>query len=579
MKNKILKSVLAFAAGTALVLGGVGATAALATTSVGVVGQIENWSSDKNTTSYWEGRFPGSQCYKDSHGQKTDGGKTFTLPTFNQNWYGDRWEALILKGGSESVNVVTLPQAGVAYASPINSGGQQSDVSWSIACKGVTPLPPVEEPEPVANFIETSHTVSCGTMTITLRNVSPWIYPVSYSTDGSEPNASGPKYGPVVDNQTNGGVSGPQKDATGTRTLTFAEDENGGTVTVKYVVAAGTESDLYRGLPVGEVTTVEVDTDCIAPPPTFEPTCTTVTGSDTLVGDGVISVPGNWEERWIDVPFTGTLADIGTTLNIDATPLQYVGLHIDTAEGTIVFEEEPSYNGNLWSKNGWDGVNAGMGYAAYGSIQDFITLNGDVAVTGIRLLYTSPTESTTTVESFTIGCTEYTFLPPIPEQPAAEVETETVETVDCEAGTVTTTVTTTTTAYVLDGREWVLGEPVVTETSSVREATAEECAPVVPPLTCEDFDTQEEAQAAFEAGNLGLDGDGDGIACEGLPSEPEAPTTPEKPVTPEQPKPATPVETVRQALPVTGPAGALGLLALGGLLTAGGITLRGLSRR
>ena len=34
--------------------------------------------------------------------------------------------------------------------------------------------------------------------------------------------------------------------------------------------------------------------------------------------------------------------------------------------------------------------------------------------------------------------------------------------------------------------------------------------------TCSDFDTQAAAQADFAAGNTGLDGDNDGVACEGL---------------------------------------------------------------
>lgn len=148
-------------------------------------------------------------------------------------------------------------------------------------------------------------------------------------------------------------------------------------------------------------------------PPTFTPSCTTVNDSFVIEGDGVISVPGGWESESIAVPFSGTLADIGTVLNIDADPLQYVGLHIDTAEGSIVFEEEPSYNGELWSNSTWEGVEPGLGYAAFGTIEEYIHLNGDVAVTGIRLLYTHPEASTTTVESFTIGCTVYTFEPKV----------------------------------------------------------------------------------------------------------------------------------------------------------------------
>lgn len=160
---------------------------------------------------------------------------------------------------------------------------------------------------------------------------------------------------------------------------------------------------------------------------TYAPTCTAVTGSQTIVGSGIIQVPGGWASSSIAVPFSGTLADIGTALNIEANPLQYVGLHIDTAEGTITFEEEGSYAGNLWSEASWDGVDPGMGYAAFGSIEDYIALNGDVVVTGIRLLYTHPEASSTTVTSFTIGCTLYTFVEPTQQEEEPDEEEPVVE--------------------------------------------------------------------------------------------------------------------------------------------------------
>lgn len=169
---------------------------------------------------------------------------------------------------------------------------------------------------------------------------------------------------------------------------------------------------------------VTPDPDDEDPDPTFVPTCTTVTGSQTIVGNGIIAVDGGWASASIAVPAPTTLAGIGTVLNIEATPLQYVGLHIDTAEGTIVFEEEGSYAGNLWSNDAWDGVEAGMGYAAFGSIEEYIELNGDVAVTGIRLLYTHPEASSTTVTEFTIGCTTYTFVEPTDEEPEPSPEPE-----------------------------------------------------------------------------------------------------------------------------------------------------------
>jgi hypothetical protein len=229
-------------------------------------------------------------------------------------------------------------------------------------------------------------------------------------------------------------------------------------------------------------------------PPVQEPTCTTVQDTVTLNHDGVFSVEGEWDTVEYDVPFTGTLADIGTVLDIDADPIGYVGLHIDTAQGTIVFEEEPSYGGNLWSTSAWDGVESGMGYAAFGSIEEFIAYNGDVVVTGIRLLYTHPEASTTTVTSFTIGCTTYEFTP-VPEQPADKVvEGEwSAPEYDCdnEAGDeVLITRTVTTTPYVWDAEsyEWVEGEPVVEQEPGVYVVTsadieALECVTPTPPVS------------------------------------------------------------------------------------------------
>lgn len=116
-------------------------------------------------------------------------------------------------------------------------------------------------------FLSSSHTTVCGSVTITLRNVSAWIYPMSVeiSRDGGATWGEH-SYGPTVDNRTDGGVRGPIKDATTSRTMTFSEDENDGSVLVRYRVQAGTERDLYVGHPVGEWTVVEVGTDCEAPP-------------------------------------------------------------------------------------------------------------------------------------------------------------------------------------------------------------------------------------------------------------------------------------------------------------------------
>lgn len=219
--------------------------------------------------------------------------------------------------------------------------------------------------------------------------------------------------------------------------------------------------------------------------PCYQPGCDVVSGSDTIVGDGVLAVEGDWDSTSIAVPFSGTLADIGTVLDIDADPIQYVGLHIRTAEGDITFEEEPSYGGKLWSTSAWDGVNPGLGYAAFGTIEEFIHLNGDVAVTGIDLLYTHPEASSTTVESFTIGCTEFTFVPPVvvPEKPADVVTTDVSEDTDCEADEVVKTTTTTTVGTELVNNVWVPTEPVITTVTDTRAADDEECPPATTPPT------------------------------------------------------------------------------------------------
>lgn len=218
-------------------------------------------------------------------------------------------------------------------------------------------------------------------------------------------------------------------------------------------------------------------------PTTYTPSCTTVTDSATLTGTGVISVPGGWTSNTIAVPFTGTLSDIGTVLDIQATPLQYVGLHIQTAEGSIVFEEEASYSGKLWSNSSWDGVEAGLGYPAFGTIEEFIELNGDVAVTGIDLLYTHPEASTTTVTSFTIGCTVYTFVPEVvvPEKPADIVTSETNAVLDCENDKIAfvTKVTTIGHVYREESNSWVKDKPVFEYSEEVVEATDAECPPPV----------------------------------------------------------------------------------------------------
>ena len=47
-------------------------------------------------------------------------------------------------------------------------------------------------------------------------------------------------------------------------------------------------------------------------------------------------------------------------------------------------------------------------------------------------------------------------------------------------------------------------------------ASCDDSNPLTSGKRCDDFDSQEDAQRAFENGKTGLDGDNDGIACEHL---------------------------------------------------------------
>lgn len=109
--------------------------------------------------------------------------------------------------------------------------------------------------------------------------------------------------------------------------------------------------------------------------------------------------------------------------------------------------------------------------------------------------------------------------------------------------------------------------------------TEEDCNPVVPPVeTCADFETQEDAQAAFDSDPVkyaGLDGDKDGIACETIVPPVTPPT--------ETPTPETtpPVAPATGDLAQTGvnPVQIVGWSVLGFLILAAGTLLIAAGRR
>jgi hypothetical protein len=118
--------------------------------TVGVKGELVPWSEDTNHTDYWKQQYPDAvSCYSSNgntdHGRITGGGKTVTLSAYSPSWPGDHWEVLVIKAGNLWNSVIENPDAGVAYASPPNNGGQQANVSHWIVCKGKTPEQPKDK--------------------------------------------------------------------------------------------------------------------------------------------------------------------------------------------------------------------------------------------------------------------------------------------------------------------------------------------------------------------------------------------------------------------------------------------------
>lgn len=182
-----------------LIVAPVVANGAAAADMVGVVGTPQAATPEANNETYWEALYADhkADCYKvdgpysSSHGTISDDKKTITLVPFNQAWPGDHWEALIIKAGD--TNLVTRhPQAGVAYASPINAGGKQADVSHWIVCKGTTPA---EEPDVVTPTLELTPPTCEADGSITFGENVIWTSKVN--PDGTTTWTAAPKPGTV----------------------------------------------------------------------------------------------------------------------------------------------------------------------------------------------------------------------------------------------------------------------------------------------------------------------------------------------------------------------------------------------
>lgn len=149
-RHSLRKRILAGGTAVLIALGmAVGGTAPAFSTGGGGA------STNPNTTEYWQAKYPNAvACYYHesnggSHGSVVDG--AVVLGEYGSDWPGDRWEVLIVKGGSNGGDgngnmVYELPQAGLknTYYPPTNpNNGKPFGVSHWIVCKGETPAPEV----------------------------------------------------------------------------------------------------------------------------------------------------------------------------------------------------------------------------------------------------------------------------------------------------------------------------------------------------------------------------------------------------------------------------------------------------
>lgn len=187
-----------------------------------------------------------------------------------------------------------------------------------------------------------------------------------------------------------------------------------------------------------------------------------------------------------------------------STPPPGINLFVNfgaDGNGTLVYESV--YGQDLWLTNGSSAAvkanapvnGGGNGSQWHGTIDQWLTKYPNATVVGLAYSLGSGVKGDGVINSITAGCATHTFdyVAPVvvPEQPEDKVTVVETEEVDCEAGIVTTTTTTTNvgTVYDAETNSWVETEPVVTETTSERDATEEECPVVVPEEPTEEPET------------------------------------------------------------------------------------------
>lgn len=125
--------------------------AVAALTLVGIAPAGATPADNTNSPEYWQIKVSNDlggapvTCWKDQKGSVTADGKNVVLNAFDGSGSDTGYVALIVKGGSEGEDgagnkVYMFPNAGTAYGTPLNGGGQQAGVSHYIVCAGSLPV-------------------------------------------------------------------------------------------------------------------------------------------------------------------------------------------------------------------------------------------------------------------------------------------------------------------------------------------------------------------------------------------------------------------------------------------------------
>ncbi len=84
------------------------------------------------------------------------------------------------------------------------------------------------------------------------------------------------------------------------------------------------------------------------------------------------------------------------------------------SDGILVYEPWSYGDGNYWS-NGDFGIDPGMGYPSFGTLDDYLTANPNARVIAIGYSLGSGVQGDAIIAKLTAGCVEYTFTTPPPK--------------------------------------------------------------------------------------------------------------------------------------------------------------------